>query len=332
LPKGSPPPGVGTKNKAKLIHHYMFYLAFENQRTNDYITEKFWNALMSGTIPVYYGAPNIKEHFPIKGAIFVDDFKNMTELSEYLIKVSNDEELYNSYHAWRNQSYPPAFIEMHNRTLHTSQCRICMWSHAYKYGLGWNHKKQLIEPVVLPRETCLEDGLLRSPAVESWWSSSSQRSVDVTTLSGKSSHCSSTEENVARVGSDLIRKVWSNDGCTDFYIGGEASGPLTLALTFPMEDHGPLHAFDERTAWIQNDVSRVSLVVDRNDGAPEVSIAATGGRVEVTVEPGALPMRLRIIVENLDLHHDGALDLPSYYGETMAEDVWNHPEVFALEN
>mmetsp|Transcript_21930 Transcript_21930/g.41410 ORF Transcript_21930/g.41410 Transcript_21930/m.41410 type:complete len:737 (-) Transcript_21930:284-2494(-) len=339
LKRGSPPPGVGMKNKTKLIHHYMFYLAFENQRTDDYITEKFWNALMSGTIPVYFGAPNIKKHLPFKGAIFVDDFKNMIELSEYLIKVSNDEDLYNSYHAWRNQSYPPAFVEMHNRTLHTSQCRMCMWGHAYKYGLGWNHKKQLIEPVILPRETCLdENGLLRSPAVESWSSSSSywQRSmVDVTALSGKSSQCSSTEEeSVARVGSsDLIRKVWSSDGCTDFYIGGDApSGSLILTLTFPMEDHGPLRAYDARTAWIQNDVSRVSLVVDRRDGAPEVVIAATGGRVEVTVDPGALPVRLRIIVENLDLHHDGALDLPSYYGEKMSEDVWNHPEVFALEN
>mmetsp|Transcript_26613 Transcript_26613/g.30725 ORF Transcript_26613/g.30725 Transcript_26613/m.30725 type:complete len:492 (+) Transcript_26613:388-1863(+) len=337
LKKGTPPPGVDVKNKSAVLEKYMFYLAFENSRSDDYITEKFGEALASRVIPVYYGAPNIKTRFPVKGYISVDDFDNVTQLSEYLIKVSNDEELYNSFHEWRKQPLPTAFFEQHNRTRMNSHCRMCRWGHAHKYGLGWNHDHQEIEPVILSREACVVRGFLRSPAVETWLmvdsSQSSLQTVKVAPLSRNSldSECPLSKESVATVvGSGLTRKVWGNDGCTDFYISGKESKTFILRLDFTMKDHGRITAFDDHTVWIQNKVSRISLVVDRSDNAPAMSITAASGRVEIKIEPEALPIRFRIIVENLDLFHDGALDLPTRYGKSMAEDVLMQPELMMV--
>ena len=45
-----------TKGKANL-QDYKFYLAFENSFCQDYITEKFFKVLHSGTIPIVRGAP-----------------------------------------------------------------------------------------------------------------------------------------------------------------------------------------------------------------------------------------------------------------------------------
>ena len=45
----------GGRQKSKLLRSYRFSLAFENSETPDYITEKFFDALMSGAVPVYLG-------------------------------------------------------------------------------------------------------------------------------------------------------------------------------------------------------------------------------------------------------------------------------------
>mmetsp|Transcript_12013 Transcript_12013/g.12078 ORF Transcript_12013/g.12078 Transcript_12013/m.12078 type:complete len:208 (-) Transcript_12013:281-904(-) len=179
-----------------------------------------------------------------------------------------------------------------------SHCRMYRWGHARKYGLGWNHDHQEIEPVILSREACVVRGFLRSPAVETWLmvdsSQSSLQTVKVAPLSRNSldSECPLSKESVATVvGSGLTRKVWGNDGCTDFYISGKESKTLILRLDFTMKDHGRITAFDDHTVWIQNKVSRISLVVDRSDNAPAMSITAASGRVEIEIEPEALPIR-----------------------------------------
>lgn len=43
-----------------LISRYKFIIAYENSICDDYITEKFWRAITTGVIPIYFGAPNIE--------------------------------------------------------------------------------------------------------------------------------------------------------------------------------------------------------------------------------------------------------------------------------
>ncbi|KAL7490714.1 hypothetical protein ACHAWT_000250, partial [Skeletonema menzelii] len=157
---------MGMKSKSEIIQKYLFHLAFENQNTDDYITEKLWLTLKAGTIPVYLGAPNIDElFFPDHSFINVNDFSTTQELAHYLIEVANNETLYNSYHEWRKVPLPKAFIDKYLPVLGRNNCRLCRWAHARKYGLGWNHERQVLKPIALPREACVNAGLIRHPAV-----------------------------------------------------------------------------------------------------------------------------------------------------------------------
>jgi len=119
---------VGNHDKNLMMQQYLFNLAFENQCEPDYITEKLWGALQSGTLPVYYGAPNIKEHTPPHSVIVANDFENTQELANYLNYLANNHTAYQEHHAWRTQPLPPWFVKKYNFTHTHSDCRICQWA------------------------------------------------------------------------------------------------------------------------------------------------------------------------------------------------------------
>ena len=48
-------------------------------------------------MPIYYGNPNTYTDFNKGTFINANEFENEDELINYIIKVDNDEELYNSY-------------------------------------------------------------------------------------------------------------------------------------------------------------------------------------------------------------------------------------------
>ena len=54
---------------------YMFSVAIENASYDSYFTEKVQDCFSTATIPIYYGAPDIGEHFNPDGIItLTDDF------------------------------------------------------------------------------------------------------------------------------------------------------------------------------------------------------------------------------------------------------------------
>lgn len=75
---------VGRTSDAKI---YKFYLAFENSRCNDYITEKFMgNSFENGLVPVVSGPKrDVYEKFAPKDSfIHVDDFSTVKDLADHL--------------------------------------------------------------------------------------------------------------------------------------------------------------------------------------------------------------------------------------------------------
>eukprot|EP01035_Chromulina_nebulosa_P021540 gene21540-27890_t len=46
--------------KRKAISNYMFYFAFENRVEDGYVTEKIFDGLIAGTVPVYLGKRTVK--------------------------------------------------------------------------------------------------------------------------------------------------------------------------------------------------------------------------------------------------------------------------------
>lgn len=163
------PPGSFRTDKKSVMNKYLFYFAFENQCYSDYITEKLWGPMEAGTLPVYFGAPNVLEHVPKHSIIHIDEFADTPSLFRYLEQVASNHTLYDSYHAWR-QLPQPDFDRKMNLTFTHGTCRTCRWAYARLYGLGWNHEQQRVEDLRIPRQTCVDTqtGLLQHPVEESW--------------------------------------------------------------------------------------------------------------------------------------------------------------------
>ena len=64
---------------------YKFILSFENARCDDYMTEKIFRTLHMGSVPIYLGAPNLREWLPDKkSVIMVDDFESPEALAKHI--------------------------------------------------------------------------------------------------------------------------------------------------------------------------------------------------------------------------------------------------------
>ena len=81
--------------KIKTISRAKFVLAYENKRFEDYVSEKIYDVMAAGSVPIYSGASNIKDHVP--EACFIDfhKFKNHEELYTYISTMPD--ETYMSY-------------------------------------------------------------------------------------------------------------------------------------------------------------------------------------------------------------------------------------------
>ncbi|XP_024938146.1 glycoprotein 3-alpha-L-fucosyltransferase A isoform X2 [Cephus cinctus] len=102
---------------------YKFYLAFENSNCKDYITEKFFvNGLGHNVLPIVMGAhpTDYARSAPYRSYIHVDEFESPKELAEYLYRLDNDDELYNSYFKWKGTG---EFINTY------FFCRVCAMLH-----------------------------------------------------------------------------------------------------------------------------------------------------------------------------------------------------------
>lgn len=103
---------LGFKTKIKIISNYKFTLALENSIDYDYVTEKFFDPLRAGSVPVYLGAPNIEDFAPGDQCfVNVDSFSTIKELSQYLIECDNDKSLYERHFYWKNHPLRSSFLD-----------------------------------------------------------------------------------------------------------------------------------------------------------------------------------------------------------------------------
>jgi len=78
--------------KIDSVKDYKFCLVLENQFVKNWLTEKFYDCILTNTIPIYYGCQNIKDIYPENGYILLDDINNKDRILEQLIYINNNSE------------------------------------------------------------------------------------------------------------------------------------------------------------------------------------------------------------------------------------------------
>jgi len=129
------------ETKMNVIRKYKFTLAFENSNYHDYVTEKFFQPLVEGSIPVYLGTSNILDFAPDDHSyIDVNKFENPKELAEYLKYLDQNDEEYEKYLEWKKKAIIGDLGENLNRLVEIGKYnRICkllqrinnMWINPY---------------------------------------------------------------------------------------------------------------------------------------------------------------------------------------------------------
>jgi len=81
--------------KKDTVEQYRFTLAMENQFTDNWITEKFYDSILYNSVPIYYGCTNIAEYYPEKGYILIEDpFDHERTLKQIKDIQENAEDIY----------------------------------------------------------------------------------------------------------------------------------------------------------------------------------------------------------------------------------------------
>jgi hypothetical protein len=102
----------GRESKLETLARYRFDLAFENSISHDYLSEKFFDPLVAGCVPVYRGAPNIEDFAPGDHCyINTEHFNGPRELAEYLLHLAKNPLEYNSYFDWKSRPLRASFLE-----------------------------------------------------------------------------------------------------------------------------------------------------------------------------------------------------------------------------
>jgi alpha(1,3/1,4) fucosyltransferase len=99
---------------SKIIYQrkFRFTIAAENRSFPGYTTEKLYDALVAGTIPIYWGNPRVAEDIDPRSFVNCADFANFDEVVEQIRRIDQNPELAKEYLSRRDWLIRPvAFYE-----------------------------------------------------------------------------------------------------------------------------------------------------------------------------------------------------------------------------
>ena len=112
----------GELKKHEFLKKYKFCLAYENDKSDGYMTEKWLHAKAAGCIPIYWGDPKADRDFDMDSCIDARNVRTPQELIELVAKVDTDEG------EWRRLAMKPALDDVRRdlvrRTLSECSRRI----------------------------------------------------------------------------------------------------------------------------------------------------------------------------------------------------------------
>jgi len=93
------------KDKEDGLKSFKYSIIIENIKEKDYFTEKIIDACLCKTIPIYWGAPNIRDYFDYRGIIICNSIE---EIMDALKKMSDED--YEARLKWVNQNKLKAIV------------------------------------------------------------------------------------------------------------------------------------------------------------------------------------------------------------------------------
>jgi len=122
-----PPQPYILSERISHMGEYMFVIVAESIVEDDWVCPEFSQTLLSGAVPIYFGAPNIDKYLPGDGAIVNGkDFSSADQLINYIIETASDADLYYQRHLkWKSNPIRPSFKQHLDNCAHLAECRIC---------------------------------------------------------------------------------------------------------------------------------------------------------------------------------------------------------------
>lgn len=118
----------GRATKLELLGRYRFNLAYENCIDVDYATEKWFDCLFAGCVPVYLGAPNIADFAPAPDCyIDATRFVDASELAAHLRAIAASPAAYAAFFDWKRRPLPPRFVRLFEAQEVPFLRRLCAW-------------------------------------------------------------------------------------------------------------------------------------------------------------------------------------------------------------
>ncbi len=113
---------MGNLPKLRVFARYRFAFAFENASHPGYVTEKIFDCLQAGVVPLYWGAPDIGRDVAAGSFIDVSRFASDEEACEHILTVDDD------YDLWRQHRVTPPFQGV--EAFHFDAFRLVEWIEA----------------------------------------------------------------------------------------------------------------------------------------------------------------------------------------------------------
>lgn len=83
--------------KIEFLSHHKFNVAFENRKSPFYITEKILDALLAGSIPIYWGTKEVSKLINPKAFINCGEYDSIHQVVERVKEIDNNPDLYKEY-------------------------------------------------------------------------------------------------------------------------------------------------------------------------------------------------------------------------------------------
>ncbi|GJP46431.1 hypothetical protein CLOM_g5718, partial [Closterium sp. NIES-68] len=116
------------RDKLPVLARHRFSLAFENTCEEDYVTEKFWQCLVAGSIPVVIGAPNIAAFAPADNSFLqITSLEDVPRVARQMVTLAGNQTAYDEMLAWKRDGPSQAFLANMDLSAVHSSCRLCIF-------------------------------------------------------------------------------------------------------------------------------------------------------------------------------------------------------------